>query len=79
MLGGWSSSAGRRGRGVGVAQPGEEKAAGSLQGVQEGWGGLLGRGCRDRIWGDGFKVKEGGFGLDPRQKFFTMRAVTAPT
>jgi len=37
--------------------------------------GLFTRACNDRIRGNGFKQKEGGFRLDRRKKFFTMRVV----
>jgi len=37
--------------------------------------GLLTRACRDRTKGNGFKLKEGGFRLDIRKKFFTLRVV----
>ena len=37
--------------------------------------GLFIRECRDRMRGNGFKLKEGRFGLDNGKKFFTMRVV----
>ena len=33
------------------------------------------RACRDRTEGNGFALKEGGFGLDLRIEFFTVRVV----
>jgi len=37
--------------------------------------GLFTRVCSDRRRGNSSKLKEGGFGLDIRKKFFTMRVV----
>ena len=37
--------------------------------------GLLTRACSDRTRGDGFKPKGGGFPLDVRKNFFTIRVV----
>lgn len=37
--------------------------------------GRLLRVCSDGRRGNGFKLKEGGFGLDIRMKFFTLRLV----
>ena len=37
--------------------------------------GLFVRGCRDRMRGSSFKLKEGIFRLDTRKKFFTVRVV----
>ena len=37
--------------------------------------GLLARACCDRTRGNGFKLKEGTFRLDIRNKFFTMGVV----
>ncbi|PKU45846.1 hypothetical protein llap_3847 [Limosa lapponica baueri] len=37
--------------------------------------GLFTRACSDRMRGNAFKLEEGGFKLDIRKKFFTMRVV----
>ena len=68
---------------VGAVQPGEEKAAGRPQrslpvpegACKETGEGLFTRACSDRTSGNGFKLKEGGFRLARRQKFFMMRVV----
>jgi len=69
--------------GVGVVEPAEEVAPGrpysSLlvpEGAYKKAGeGLFTRACGGRTRGNGFKLKEGGFGLDTRKKFCTMRVV----
>jgi len=63
-----------------VVLPGEEKAPGrpynSLPvykgGLEER---LFTKACRDRTRGNGFKLKEGRFILDMREKLFMMRGV----
>jgi len=44
-------------------------------GVKERRGQTLQQARCDRIWGSGFKLKEGGFGLDIREKLFTVRVL----
>ena len=68
---------------VGVVQPAEEKALGrrysSLpvpeRGLLESWKGTFTRACSDSTRGNGFNLKEDGFRLDVRKKFFTVRVV----
>jgi len=68
---------------VGAVQPGEEKAVGrpyrslpvSEGACKEAGEGLFTNAWSDRTRGNGFKMKEGRFRLDIRQKFFTMRVV----
>ena len=44
-------------------------------GLQESWDGFFIKVCSDKTGGNGFKLKEGGFGLEIRKKLFTVRVV----
>ncbi|KAJ7405313.1 hypothetical protein BTVI_69528 [Pitangus sulphuratus] len=65
---------------VGFVQPGEEKEI--LQhllicegGYRKAGEGLFTRACSDRIWGNGFKLKEPSLRLDIGKKFFSVRVL----
>jgi len=50
-------------------------AASAWRGCERAGEGLVIRAWGDRTRGDGFKLKEGTFRLDPRKEFFPMRVV----
>jgi len=68
---------------VGAVQPGEEKSLGRpfcglpLPEVayKRAGEGLFTRACSDRTRGNGFRLKYGGFRINIKKKFFTMKVV----